>query len=88
MMTNVTKRGQKPRRRERPDLGPIRESDLIFRALMQCLAFYRAFLAKRLPARIRRRIDLSKLRVLKTNRIGPGLDERIVDCVFLVPLKT
>ncbi|MEM7496018.1 MAG: hypothetical protein AAF471_07860 [Myxococcota bacterium] len=35
---------------ERPDLGPIRESDLIFRALMQCLDFYRAFLAKRLPA--------------------------------------
>ncbi|MEM7495434.1 MAG: Rpn family recombination-promoting nuclease/putative transposase [Myxococcota bacterium] len=82
------KRIQKPRNRGRSTLEPIRESDLIFRALMQCLDFYRAFLAKRLPARIRRRIDLSKLRALKTNRIGRGLGERIVDCVFLVPLKT
>ncbi|MEM7494941.1 MAG: Rpn family recombination-promoting nuclease/putative transposase [Myxococcota bacterium] len=87
-MTIGIKRVKRGRRRERPDLGPVRESDLIFRALLQCLDFYRAFLAKRLPARIRRRIDLSKLRVLKTSRIGRGLDERIVDCVFLVPLST
>ncbi|MEM7494863.1 MAG: Rpn family recombination-promoting nuclease/putative transposase, partial [Myxococcota bacterium] len=85
-VTTTIRRGKKAARRA---VKPaVRESDLIFRALMQCLDFYRAFLAKRLPARIRRRIDLSKLRVLKTNRIGPGLDERIVDCVFLVPLKT
>ncbi|MEM7495523.1 MAG: Rpn family recombination-promoting nuclease/putative transposase [Myxococcota bacterium] len=87
-MTSATaaKRDKSPRRRTVE--APIRESDLIFRALMQCLDFYRAFLAKRLPVRIRRRIDLSKLRVLKTSRIGRGLDERIVDCVFLVPLST
>ncbi|MEM7494593.1 MAG: Rpn family recombination-promoting nuclease/putative transposase [Myxococcota bacterium] len=88
MANATTRRDGVSQQRRRPVFATVRESDLIFRALLQCLPFYRAFLAKRLPARIRRRIDLSKLRVLKTNRIGRGLDERIVDCAFLVPLKT
>ncbi|MEM7495053.1 MAG: Rpn family recombination-promoting nuclease/putative transposase [Myxococcota bacterium] len=88
LSVTVSGDARRSRSRQNPAVDQVRESDLIFRALMQCLDFYRAFLAKRLPARIRRRIDLSKLRVLKTSRIGRGLDERIVDCVFVVPLKT
>ncbi len=53
---------------------------------MQCLPFYRALAGKRLPLRIRRRIDLDRLQPLKTTRIDRKLKERIADSAFLAPL--